>query len=176
MRLYFCFFLALLAMLSVTSCEQEPLNIYSGMGKKPVYIPKSELGQITNLAPQPIAQTGTIYLIDTLFLLLEYKRGIHVFSIRDTAMTQSLTFWQVPAITDFSISGSRLYADSWKDLVTIDISNVLTIKEIARAKDSFTPIMYPVLYQGIFECVDESRGVLIGWEDIALEDVDCRTF
>jgi hypothetical protein len=169
--------LSLYVLLSCTACEKLAYQGYQGQGKKPIYLPLADLGQIKNLGPQPIGETGTIYLTDSLFFLMEYKKGIHVFEVSDSIVsTTAITFLQIPAITDFSVTSNRIYADSWRDLVTIDISNLLQIKEVGRAKDAFTPILFPPLYNGIFECVDETNGALIGWEDALLENVQCQTF
>jgi hypothetical protein len=158
------------------ACDKEPYPSSSQVGKKPIYLPLAEFSDIKNLLPQSIEQSGTIFLRDTLFFMLENKKGIHVFNLQDTVNTAALTFFSIPAITDFTISGDRLYADSWKDLVTIDISNLYQIKEVGRNKDVFQPVFYPLLYNGFFECVDESKGVLIGWEDANLEDPKCQVF
>jgi hypothetical protein len=160
----------------LSACEKEStFTGFNGTGKKPIYISLSELGDIKNLPPQTIEQTGTIFLRDTLFFMLEFKKGIHVFNILDTMNTAALTFWNIPAITDFTISGNRVYADSWRDLVTIDVSDLYQIQEVGRNKDTFKPVLYPPLYDGYFECVDENKGVLIGWEDALLENARCNT-
>ena len=157
------------------SCQKEPLDTYSGQGKRPVYLPLSALDDIKNLPPQQIGLTGTIFLRDTLFFMLEQKKGIHIYNVRDSANVQQLTFFQIPAVTDFTISGQRLYADSWRDLLTIDIGNLYDIRVLDRQKDVFSPLLFPPLYNGIFECVDESKGAVIGWEDAMLDDVRCTT-
>jgi hypothetical protein len=94
--------------------------------------------------------------------------------VKDSSNVVALTFFKIPAVTDFSISGNRLYADSWKDLVTIDISDLYHIGLLNRQKDVFDPLLYPPLY-GVFECVDESKGAVIDWEDAELENADCYT-
>lgn len=157
-----------------SGCEKPEIEAYSGMGKKPVYLPVSELSDINNISPQPTGQTGTIFLQDTLFFMLEQKKGIHVFNVKDSLHVFVLTFFQIPAVTDFTIAGNRLYADSWKDLVTIDISDIYHIREIDRQLNVFSPLLYPPLYSGIFECVDESKGAVVGWEDAMLDNVLCR--
>ena len=164
----FCFF-------SLGSCTKEEFRGYNGMGKRPVYAAISELDHITNLPPQTVQQSGTIFLLDTLFFMLEHKKGIHVFNIKDSLNIHALTFLKIPAISDFVISGNRLYADSWKDLLTIDISNLYQIHLLDRQFNVFSPILYPPLYEGPFECVDESKGAVVGWEDADLENVRCRT-
>lgn len=167
--------IALLCCTVWASCEKEELQAYSGTGKRPVYAPLSELTDIGNLAPQAIYQTGPIFLQDTLFFMLEQKKGIHVFNVSDSLHVASLTFFKIPAISDFTISGNRLYADSWRDLLTIDISDLYHIKVLDRQINAFSPLLYPPLYEGIFECVDESKGAVIDWEDVYLENAYCRT-
>ncbi len=157
------------------SCVKQELDSFSGLGKRPVYLPVSELGAIENLPPQQIAKTGTIFLRDTLFFMLEQKKGIHVFNVKDSLNTVSLTFFQIPAITDFTIVGDLLYADSWRDLVVIDISDLFAIRLVDRQTNVFSPVLYPPLYNGIFECVDESRGAVVDWIDADLEDARCTT-
>ncbi|MCW5923566.1 MAG: hypothetical protein KIS77_14575 [Saprospiraceae bacterium] len=157
------------------SCTKEELSGYTGPGKRPVYVPFSALDDIKNLPPQPIGLTGTIFLRDTLFFMLEQRKGIHVFNIKDSSNTVNLTFIQIPAVTDFTITGNRLYADSWRDLLTIDISNLLDARLLTRQPDVFSPVLYPLLYNGHFECVDESRGAIVDWVDANLENALCRT-
>lgn len=162
-------------LLLLASCNKEEQNFYDGPGKRPVYVPLSELRDIRNEPPRPIQLSGTIFLQDTLFFILEQRKGIHVFNIKDSLNTVNLAFFKIPAITDFIISGHLLYADSWKDLVVIDISNLQQIQETARITDALSPVLYPPLYNGSFECVDESKGAVIDWEDATLEDAKCIT-
>jgi len=158
------------------ACEKQEKGFYDGQGKRPVYISLNELRDIRNEAPRSIELSGTIFLQDTLLFLLEQRKGIHVFNIKDTLNTINLAFFKIPAITDFVISGHLLYADSWKDLVVIDISDLQQIKEVDRITNIITPTLFPPLYNGIFECVDESKGAVVGWVDALLEDAKCQTF
>jgi len=171
--LYSC---VLLGALFFSACEKNDFIFYDGDGKKPVYLPISALKDIKNEAPRPIERTGTIFLKDTLFFLLEQQKGIHVFNFKDSLNTKNLTFIKIPAITDFTVSGTFIYADSWKDLVTIDISNLMQVREVSRIVNVIQPQMFPPLFNGPFECVDETKGAVIGWEDAVLEHVKCRTF
>nr|MBS0038470.1 hypothetical protein [Saprospiraceae bacterium] len=170
--LRYCFVFFLFAFL--LACEKEPL-LHSGMGKKPIYIPHNELNDIANLPQQEVISTGTIFLREPHFFMLEDRRGIHVYDVSDPNFPTYLTFLKIPAITDFSISGNRLYADSWRDLLTLDITDLFDIKVISRNENQLNPILFPELYNGIFECVDESRGAIGGWEDVYLEEAACQT-
>jgi hypothetical protein len=157
------------------SCTKPDPDLFDGTGKKPIYVPFSELRDIGNEAPRPIQMSGTIFLQDTLLFLLEQRKGIHVFNIIDSMNTVNMTFFRIPAITDFTITGGRIYADSWKDLVVIDITNLFQIKETGRVSDIIQPPLYPPMYEGIFECVDESKGAVVDWVDAVLENAACVT-
>jgi hypothetical protein len=159
----------------LTNCTKPDPVFQSGMGKKPIYLPEKELKNIGNESPQPILSSGTIFLKDTLFFILEQQKGIHVFNIKDTANTVNLTFLKIPAITDFTISGDVLYADSWRDLVAIDLQNLQQIKELSRVENVLNPVLYPLFYDGIFECVNEQKGAVVGWEDANLVNAKCVT-
>ena len=168
--------LAAILLFSLNSCEKEERTYYTGTGKEPLYASFEALLDIRNEPPQSIQQSGTIYLQDTLFFLLEQRKGIHVFSLRDSLNTVGLTFFKIPAITDFTISGNILYADSWKDLVVIDISNLYAIQVSSRVPDVINPPLYPPEYDGFFECVDESKGAVVGWREASLKEAKCSTF
>ena len=174
-RNFVCLFFCYTMILFLGSCVKEEQTFYDGFGKKPVYISLAELRDIRNEAPRPIQLSGTIFLKDTLLFILEQRKGIHVFNLKDTLNTVNLAFLKIPAITDFVVSGNLIYADSWKDLVTIDISDLYHIQVRNRESGVFNPLLYPPLYEGIFECVDESRGAVVGWEDVYLEAAYCRS-
>jgi len=159
----------------LSSCKKEYIA-YSGMGKVPVYIPFSELNEISSQSPQDVVQSGPIYLVGDFFFMVELGKGIHVFNISDDETENSLAFIKIPAITDFTIDGNFLYADSWKDLVTLDISDIYNVVLLSRTDDVFDPFLFPPQFNGPFECVDESKGAVIGWMDKELENVFCRTF
>ena len=166
----------LFALILLSGCEKPERSFLSGDGKRPVYVSEAELTDIRNELPGTVQQSGTIFLRDTLLFLLDKQRGVFVYSLADTLNSRLLTFFKIPAITDFIISGNILYADSWRDLVVIDISDLYGIRETNRIKDVVTPSLYPPDYFGIFECVDESKGAVIGWENAYLENVRCSTF
>ncbi len=164
----------LLGLLS-TGCRPESHSPRAGVGMRPIYVDLLELENIENLPPQSIENSGTIVLLDTLFFMLEQGKGIHVYSINDPANAVGITFIKIPAVTAFTVNNNRLYADSWRDLVTIDLRNLLAIQVLSRQRGVFDPLLYPPLFNGIFECVDESKGAVAGWEESNLAAANCRT-
>lgn len=159
----------------LSACQKRERDYYDGLGKRPVYISANALLDIRNEPPQAIHVSGTIFLRDTLLFLLEQGKGIHVFDIKDSSNTINLAFFKIPAVTDFVIAGNVLYADSWRDLVVIDISDLQAIQLSDRIPNVINPVLYPPLYDGAFECVDESKGAVIDWEDATLDNAKCIT-
>jgi len=176
MRLENIFYLTIVFVLVIFSgCFKQDATGFDGFGKMPIYKAIEELDDITNLEPQINQQSGPIFLLDSLFFMTEFKKGIHVYDIGDSTQIRNLTFIQIPAVTDFTIEGHYLYADSWRDLVTINIADLYNIKLLSRQTDVFEPLLYPALYNGFFECVDLNRGAVVGWEDVLLENVKCQS-
>lgn len=168
-------FFSLLGAVLLNGCIREEPEFYDGTGKRPVYIAHEALKDIRSQPPRSIGISGTIFLRDTLLFMLEQRKGIHVFNLKDSLNTVNLAFLQIPAVTDFTVSDHYIYADSWRDLVIIDIGDLSQIREVGRVEDVITPVLYPLLYNGIFECVDESKGAVIDWEDAILKDARCFT-
>jgi len=167
--------LLLLSMLLLYSCDKDDAPVFDTWGKRPIYAPTSTLDDIRNDIQQPVEVTGPIYLLDTLFFMTEMKKGLHVYNVKDSLNVKYLTFFKIPAVTDFTISGDILYTDSWRDLLTIDISNIYQITLLNRQADAFNPSLFPPAHFGAFECVDESRGAVVDWEDADLTNAQCIT-
>jgi len=100
-------FYSLALMVGMSSCIREN-PFHEGEGKRPVYISLSQLDSVKNLPPQTIGLTGTIYLRDTLFFMLEQKKGVHVYHIAENQEPFPLTFFQIPAVSDFSLMQFRI--------------------------------------------------------------------
>lgn len=148
------------------ACEKAEPSFYGGRGKRPVYVAPDDLKVIKSEPPRNhISESGTIFLKDTLFFILDRYQGVHVFSIRDTAHTTNLAFISIPACLDFTVDGNYLYADSWRDLVVVDITQLNAVRETGRLTGVIQPPLYPLHYSGPFECVDEQKGAVVGWED-----------
>jgi hypothetical protein len=171
MRLLLLCFIGSLAVMGCSRSLDNPF--FDGNCKVATYLPLSELRDIKNLPPQAVENGSSIALKGNLFFMLEPNKGIHVFDLTDTTQIQDVTFWRIPAVESFALSGDRLYASSWRDLVTIDISDIMNIKVVDRQSEVFEPLLYPPLYSGPFICVDETKGAVVGWRDTIADDVRC---
>ncbi len=171
---YFFFGILLISSLSCYKKDDSYLH-WSGNGMRPLYVQGDAFYNIKNLPPQSIVQSGSIYLRDTFLFIVDQGKGVHIFDVADPANPVGLTFISIPAISGFTLTGHFMYADSWMDLVTIDISDLFNVVVLDRQKNVFEPYLFPPDYSGIFECVNPERGAVVGWEEVYLEKVNCRT-
>lgn len=168
------FLYAVLVFVSLAAIGCRDSGYYNGIGKKPKYIPVSQLGDIQNLPPQDIGHAGVIYLQNDTLFMVEINKGIHVFDASDTANPVNITFIKIPAVTDFTINGHMLYADNGTNMVSIDISDILHVQVVATVPNAFQPYRFPPLYNGPFECADPSKGVVVDWVDTLLVNAKCH--
>lgn len=162
----------------VGSCRYSEFETVETDGLSPVYIEYSEL-KVESEPPREFGELGKIVVIDTILLVNERYKGIHVINNAVAGAPVGLVFWNITGNVDFTVTGDLLYADNSLDLYTIDISDIHNIKLINTTENIYmTPQseqFYPVGYEGYFECVDADKGIVIDWEEKFLIDPKCRT-
>jgi hypothetical protein len=144
-------------------------------GMQPIYYSGDDINAISALPPQPITRLGKIYHKESYIYMNDLQKGIHVVDNTDPTNPVKVAFWEIPGNKDISIKGNYLYVDNFQDLVCIDISDMQNIQEVSRMKNLYTQGEgdYPENYTGYFECVDESKGKVIGWSMTELKDPKC---
>ncbi len=95
---------------------------------KPIYLPNDSLYDIRNIDIQPIVNSGTIYLWQNYLFVNEVGKGIHVIDKSYPSLAKKITFIKIYGNKNFSISDSTLFADNGKDLISIDIRDMLHIR------------------------------------------------
>lgn len=142
-------------------------------GLRPIYYQGT--GDIRALPPQPIERLGKIYYKSPFIFMNERYKGIHIVDNSNPETPQKVAFIQIPGNQDISIKGNYLYADNFTDLVCLDISDYNNPTEVSRVPDLYTDGggQFPEEYVGYFECVDESLGLVIGWESAMLDNPKC---
>ncbi len=126
------FFLGIMSFISTEKYTAAPA-IYAQELKRP----------ITSGSTQPLKETGKIYIKDHLIFLNEFGKGIHVINNRNPYKPEIIAFLNIPGNVDIAIRDNILYADSYTDLVVIDIRDPKNIKEIKRIKNIFPDIPLP---------------------------------
>jgi len=146
-----------------SSCEDSRYREYEG--NAPVYMAYDDLREAVKTGQNPdLADPGKIYYKDNYIFIVEELKGIHVYDNGDPSSPVKKAFVSLPGVVDISISGYILYADSFVDLVIIDVQNIDNIHEVGRVKDILPYTVPPTGNDLPMAYVDEDKGVVIGWE------------
>lgn len=162
-----------------TSCELLNLNEIEDagvqQGVRPIYADFEIWDEILSLPPQPIENLGKIYYKAPYIFVNERFKGIHVLDNSDPNNPVPIVFIQVFGSEDIAVNGDILYVDNYTDLVAIDISDLHNVKEVSRVEDLYTreSKAFPEGYSGYFECVEENKGFVVGWEEAELLNPRC---
>jgi len=157
------FFLITILALALTACEDTKLQTYSA--NVPLYLSYDELRtsfQIT--ADEPLVQPGKIYFKDQYMYINEYQKGIHVVDLSIPANPVKKAFINIPGNVDMAIKDDMLYADSYVDLVLIDISNPVLPNEVKRMEDLFEYVIPTYDWDYPLDEIDEEKGVITSFE------------
>ena len=170
----FKLFLIICTAFIICSCENKEDFIVKGY--KPIYIDKANIHNISISAPVPMVDPGKIYLYGNYVFINERGRGVHVVNNINPMSPQKVSFINIPGNYDIAIKNNFLYADNASDLVTINISNITNIQVISRIPNVYEEKrqMYPDFAGGYFECVDTTKGFVIGWYEDDLVNPKCR--
>ncbi len=168
-----CYFLISAGMLLAVSCNNK--GDKEVMGWAPVYASAEDI-TVQNESPlPPIENAGKIYIRGDYFYQVENGKGIHVIDVSNKEQPVQQAFIRVAGAQELSIRGNNLYVNSFNDLVVIDISDVQNSREVHRMKNTFHMFNSTTPPQsGYFECVDESRGTVVSWQQKMLVNPKCR--
>lgn len=146
-------------------------------GLKPIY---GDAASIVNIALTDTVEMENpgkiVYLAPRLFVN-EINKGIHVINNQDPVNPFKESFISIPFNKDLAVKNNIIYADNDKDLISIIYHSKDSIQLISRQKNVFDHLpVFPVDYNGYFECIDDSKGTVIGWYEAELLNPECRTF
>lgn len=153
----------LLLALTLVSCQDKILERYKI--SSPVYLSYEELRKsVASEDPAPLKNPGKIYFKDKFIFINEYFKGVHVYDNSDPKNPVSKGFINIPGNVDIAIKEQTLYADSYIDLVALDISDINNIKETSRLLNVFPYAVPAKDLDAAHEGVDQTKGVVIDWE------------
>jgi hypothetical protein len=146
------------------SCKDKMYEEVSFTGNIPVYMDFDEFRSSVQLKDaKEMGETGKIYLNGRYIFINELLEGVHIINNSDPANPVNEGFISIPGNVDISIKDNILYADSYIDLVAIDISDLNNPVEIERVENAFPNIFPPVNSNYPVAPVDFSKGVVTGW-------------
>jgi hypothetical protein len=170
--------LFLLCLLPLLAMQCNEWGFDTSRGMKPIYAPQEDMSLIKVEAPRPLKESSKIYYKDKFIFVIEQGVGVHILDNRDSTKPQNIRFIRIFGCSDIAIKGTTLFADNFTDLVAIDLSKVDTPTVINRIPNlypnQFGTGKFPENYNGYFECVDSSKGRVIGWKETLLDNPQCR--
>lgn len=164
-------------LLLATSCNRENAGPTPAKtdGWVPVYSSDQEATAIASTTPKAIEKGGKIYTKGSLLFQVEAGKGVHVIDISQPASPQKLGFITVRGAQEMAVMNNYMYVNNLNDLVVVDIGTVSSVKEVGRMKSVFHMVdqQYPP-EAGWFECIDATKGTVVGWEQKTIEHPKCQ--
>ena len=160
-KIYFIPFLLIAVLFS--SCRDSYTEIFKA--NSPVYMSYTDLrSAVKTSEPVQLKAPGKIYFKDDYLFIVEKLKGIHVYDLSNPSTPKNVRFITVPGCVDIAIKNNILYADSYVDLVAIDVADISAMKEVNRVKDALPYTVPPVDNTYRYDKIDQSKGVVTGWE------------
>jgi len=159
--------LAIFSTACVDTCESTRTYIYF----EPVYITTQVAREGFKIGdPIVLENPGKIYLYGQYVLINEPGKGVHIINNIDKTNPVIEKFISIPGNFDIAVKNNILYADSYVDLLSIDISDLSNIKLINRLEGAFPN------YNTQFGFAAENGVVISRWEEIQGIEIsnDCR--
>lgn len=165
-------------LLLLTSCwEDEPIPVFpvkNVTGYKPIYVSTEMFDVGTKLLPpQSLKKPGKIYTIAQYLFINEQGLGVHIYDNTNPAQPNAIGFLSIPGNTDIAVKKNILYANNLTDLIALDITDWNALQELSRFRQDYWSVALPPRNEAYFECVDNAKGVVIGWEETILQNPKC---
>jgi hypothetical protein len=158
------------------ACTVREDNIIKGLA--PIYAALSDINTITATTPKPFTNAGKIIQYGDKFTLqLETGTGVHIIDCADKMNPAKILFVQIPGVTEIAIKDNILLANNFNDLVSINIDSNNNVQVVGRLKNVYknTSATVPAKSNTYFECVDSTKGVVVGWQEKTLTNPKCKT-
>ncbi|MEZ4827701.1 MAG: hypothetical protein R3C61_15675 [Bacteroidia bacterium] len=162
---------AVLLLSMLTGCIQDKCEqTVSYFAYQPVYMSYEAVRASVKSEPaRAILAPGKMYFKDAYIFISEVNKGIHIINNSNPATPQIVGFINIPGNHDLAIKGNILYADSYIDLVAIDISDMSSVSVLSREENVFP---YGWNHEGLW--ADPDSGIAVDWVEKEIsETVDC---
>ena len=165
MKKYIYLFLGAVAILC-SSCRREvTLDVY-----KPQYMSLNTLrSSVAHNTSLTVADSGKIYIYSNYILVNDKARGVLVVDNSDPSSPQKLAYITIPGNYDMAVRNDILYADSYVDLIALDISDPQNVTLVKRISNVFPCLftnenaVYDIDNKMKFQAVDPGRGIVTNW-------------
>lgn len=154
----------------LTACNEKCEESHTNVVYHPVYQTLADIRsqEIKTESARALSSPGKIYFKDHHIFINEPNQGIHIIDNSDPVNPKNLRFIEIPGNVDMAIRNNTLYADSYSDLIALDISNLQDIKTVKRLENVFTNV-YPS-----FIDTDGQEKIVVDWtEETVTSTVPC---
>jgi hypothetical protein len=154
-------FIGFFSIFFLSSCEKEECN-YSYVSYEPIFMSYDEFRSIPVQlqSPRPLEKVGKIYFYNRYLFVNEINKGIHIINNANPANPIQVGFLNVVGNVDMAISGNILYADSYTDLLVIDMTVVTNPQLLQRIQNTFNKQIF-----GDNGYADPNYGIVVGWKE-----------
>ncbi|HBS87419.1 MAG: hypothetical protein A2W91_13730 [Bacteroidetes bacterium GWF2_38_335] len=171
---FILFPVVILLVIFLSGCKDKVIEKRVYTANVPVYMSYSDLrsAEIQSVEPVAMMNTGKIYFYNNYIFINEVLEGIHIIDNSDPTNPQNIGFIDIPGNIDMSTSGTYLYADSYVDLVVLNISDLNNVTEVTRINNVFS-YTFPEYDQNYpIGPVDMNQGVVTGWTISEVEEIN----
>ncbi|MUH36740.1 hypothetical protein D9O36_12875 [Zobellia amurskyensis] len=123
--------------------------------------------------PVPIVESGKIYAYQDYVFVNDVHKGFHVIDNSNPSDPSAISFIKLEGNYDISIKDNRLYADSYGDLVIMDISDINNIKMVQRIEGAIYQQFWCTMSFDVdwpqadffdYGDFDATKEAIVGWE------------
>lgn len=154
--IYSLFFIGLfMSVFALQSCNLDTCKDTTNYVKyDPIYMKLEDFRKdVVASSPRELKQPGKMYFFHNYLLINEKDKGIHVIDNSNPENPKPITFWEIPGNVDMAVRNDVLYADSYSDLIAVDIKDILHPKNLERRQSAFLNFQF-----------DANKGIVIGYE------------
>lgn len=167
------YLLAFLTVFFTVSCSDSCQRTVSYINYEPIYRTTDEVRSALNFSNEPreINNPGRLYFKDNYMYINEAGEGIHVINNTNPQFPVSVGFINIPGNFDLAAKGNFLYADSYVDLVVLDITDPTDISFVNRVESVFGDYL---VWNGRWDA--DNQTILVGYDETWVEDeisMDC---
>lgn len=167
--------LCALGLLLLSACDFNRKYPKEIEGYAPIYVSLDEQHSLQTLEAQPYVHAGKIYKYGGYSFQMDKGSGIHIINSSNPSAPKKIKFIKLAGCTEISIKNNMLYTNNFNDLLTLNISDINNVTIAERVENVF-PVSLdnaPPDANVYFECIDASKGVVVGWEKKILTNPKC---
>ncbi len=142
-------------------------------GMSPIYQSEEIAYQISVSEAKDIVNPGKIFTYQNFLIVTIINEGFHLIDNTNPSNPNNMLFVNIPGNTDIAVKDGVFFANNYNDMISFKLESNGGISLIERLSDAMQNGLAPPGNNIYFECVDPSRGVVVGWESRILNRPRC---